>query len=185
MQYDCPNILKSYNLKVFDIETTGLQILRNTIIEIGVIEVQFGKIKREYSTLFGGGRSSMYLVRKVHHIKDCQRIGKPTFKDRAKKLCEYLSDSVLVTHNGNAFDIPMINQKFSECGLKLQNVKYIDTYKIAKQIGEFESNSLQSLSKHFDIKYGAHRGLGDAYSTLQLLYALIEKYGDKVLKMKG
>ena len=67
----------------------------------------------------------------------------------------------------------------------MQNVKFIDTYLLAKSIGQFESNSLQFLSKHFDIKYGSHRGLGDAYSTLQLLYAFIDRYGEKIFQMKG
>jgi len=68
---------------------------------------------REYTTQFGGGHSSMYLVRNVHHIKDRERLNKKTFKERAKKMAEYLSNSLLVTHNGEKFDIPMLNQKFS------------------------------------------------------------------------
>lgn len=185
MQYKCPKVLQNKRLICLDLQTDGLNILLNTIIEIGVIEVISGKIQREYTTLFGGGRSSMFLVRKIHHIKDCDRIGKQTFKQRAKKLSEYLSDSIIITHNGTKFDIPMLNQKFSQVGVMMQNVKFIDTYLLAKSIGQFESNSLQFLSKKFDIKYGSHRGLGDAYSTLQLLYAFMQKYGEKIFQMKG
>ena len=180
--YECPQFLKDKRLVVLDLETTGLDIILNTIIEIGVIEVINGEIKREYSTLFGGGCSSMFLVRRIHKIKDCDRKNLPKFSDRAEKLAKYLSNSYIVTHNGLNFDIPMLNQKFSENGFILNNVKVIDTYKIAKNYGVFESNSLQNLAKEFNIEYGSHRGLGDARSTLQLLYAFGEKFGDVILK---
>ena len=182
--FECPSCLKNSRMIVLDIETTGLDIIFNTIIEIGVIEVQFGKIVKEYSTLFGGGRSSLYLTRKIHHIKDSDRIGKPKFSERADKLSKYLSNSVIVTHNGLNFDIPMLNQKFSEIGVRMDNVKFIDTYVIAKKLNCFESNSLENLSKVFNLEYGAHRGLGDSKTTLQLLYAFIDKYGEDVLKFK-
>ena len=184
-EYNCPQFLKNERIICLDIETSGLDIQRNTIIQMGIIEVNYGKIVKEYTTLFGGGKSSVFLVRNIHHIKDCDRIGKKTFKERAQKISAYLSNSIIVTHNGNSFDIPMINYKLNECGYQTQNTRYIDTYRIAKSIGQFESNSLQNLSKYFDIKYGEHRGLGDAYSTLQLLYALCEKYGQDFIKMKG
>ena len=182
--FECPECLKHQRMIVLDIETTGLDIIFNNIIEIGVVEVIDGKIVKEYSTMFGGGRSSVFLTRKVHHIKDSERIGLPTFRDRAKKLSQYLSNAVIVTHNGLNFDIPMLNQKFNEVNVKLENVKFIDTYQIVKKLGCFESNSLENLSKVFNLEYGAHRGLGDSKTTLQLLYALVEKHGESILKYK-
>ena len=75
----CPDIFKNKRLLSLDIETTGLNIFYNTIIELGVVEVVDGKVKTEYNKLFGGGHSSMFLVRKIHHIKDSERFGKKTF----------------------------------------------------------------------------------------------------------
>lgn len=178
--YETPEILKNERLLVLDIETTGLNILLNTIIELGTVEVKDGIITKEYSRLFGGGRSSMYLVRKIHKIKDAERVGKPTFKEVGHKVASYLSNAVIVTHNGNRFDIPMLNQKLSEVGEKIENSRFIDTYVIAKNIGH-ESNSLENLAKEYNLQYGQHRGLGDAHTTLQLLFAMVNKHGDKIV----
>lgn len=179
MKYQCPDILKDKRLLCLDIETTGLDIQKNTIIELGVIEVNNGIITREYTKLFGGGYSPMYLMRNVHKIKDSERKFKTTFKQCAEKISKYLSNSIIVTHNGDSFDLPMIESKLKEAGYYLQNVKKIDTLKIARKL-QHESNSLGNLCKIYGINYGgndgskSHRGLEDAYATLDLLYCFIQ-----------
>lgn len=180
-KYECPACLRNRRLICLDIETTGLDIVLNTIIELGVIEYTSGLEKQRYSRTFGGGHSPMYLVRKIHHIKDATRKRLPRFKDCADKISNFLSNSCIVTHNGTRFDIPMIEQKLSEAGHKLENCVYIDTFLIAKKLGH-ESNSLESLAKEYGIEYGGHRGLGDAETTLQLLFCLVEKNGDGILR---
>lgn len=178
MIYECPDSLKNKRLLSIDIETTGLNTKYNTIIELGAIEVLNGKIEREYTKLFGGGYSPMYLLRNVHHIKDSERRFKPRFEDCAEKICKYLSDAIIITHNGKKFDMPMIETKLLKAGYKLSNVQYVDTYQIAKKIGH-ESNTLKSLCKLYDLQYGgedgnnAHRGLEDAFACLQLFYHFV------------
>lgn len=176
--YDCPDCLKNKRIISLDIETTGLDQRYNTIIELGCIEMKQGKIIREYSKLFGGGHSPVHLVHKVHHIKDSERIGKKTFKQCAEKIASYLSDAVIVTHNGNGFDIPFIKGKLEEAGYSISNAKYLDTYQMSKKIGH-DSNALGKLCKEYHLQYGgesgdkAHRGLEDAYACLQLLFCFI------------
>jgi DNA polymerase III epsilon subunit-like protein len=161
----------------------------NTIIELGVIEIVNGEVKTEYSKLFGGGHSSMYLVRKIHHIKDSARKGKKTFKECAEKIASFLSNSIIVTHNGNSFDIPMIQQKLHEAGHEIKNFKSIDTLQLVKKMRKEEQteddkkqskrNNLGALCKEFGLIYGgedgskSHRGLEDAEATLDLLFYLI------------
>lgn len=181
----CPDIFKDKRIITLDIESTGLNIIYNTIIELGVIEVVNGEVKTEYSRLFGGGHSSMYLVRKIHHIKDSERRGKKTFKECAEKIASFLSDSIIVTHNGNSFDIPMIERKLDEAGYKINNFRTLDTLQLVKKMRKEEdteekrSNSLGSLCKEFGLIYGgeegnkSHRGLEDAEATLDLLYYLV------------
>lgn len=186
-----PEILRNKRLLAIDIETTGLSTVYNTIIELGVVEIVNGEVKNEYTRLFGGGHSSMYLVRKVHHIKDSERVGKSTFKECAEKIANYLSNSIIVTHNGNAFDIPMIQYKLNECGYKIENFQSIDTLQLVRKMRKAEAsqeedekkhtgrNKLGNLCKEFGLIYGgeegnnAHRGLEDSEATLDLLFYLI------------
>ena len=197
-----PDCFKHCRLISVDIETTGLSVLYNTIIEIGCVEVNNGKVvkfgnKDGFTRLFSGGHSSMYLVRKVHHIKDSDRgSGKySTFKQSAEKISGYLSNSILVTHNGNSFDIPMIQQKLTEAGFPLHDFKSIDTLQLVRKMRKKESgeedekrqhgrNTLGNLCREFGLVYGgeegrnAHRGLEDAEACLDLLFYLVNN--DKV-----
>lgn len=192
-----PDIFKGKRLIACDLETTGLSVLYNTIIEIGCVEVNNGRIvkfgnKDGFTRLFSGGHSSMYLVRKVHHIKDSDRSSRKysTFKQSAEKISEYLSNSILVTHNGNSFDIPMIQQKLTEAGFPLHDFKSIDTLQLVRKMRKKESgdedekrqhgrNTLENLCKEFGLVYGgdegrnAHRGLEDAEACLDLLFYLV------------
>ena len=192
-----PDIFKGKRLIACDLETTGLSVLYNTIIEIGCVEVNNGKVvkfgnKGGFTRLFSGGHSSMYLVRKVHHIKDSDRSSEKysTFKQSAEKISEYLSNSILVTHNGNSFDIPMIQQKLTEAGFPLHDFKSIDTLQLVRKMRKKESgeedekrqhgrNTLENLCREFGLVYGgdegrnAHRGLEDAEACLDLLFYLV------------
>lgn len=185
VEYPFPAELRGERLIALDIETTGLSLKYNTIIELGTIEVVNGREVTRHSRLFGGGYSSMYLIRNIHKIKDAERIGRRTFKEQAEKIASYLSGASLVTHNGNRFDIPMIQHKLAQCGQQIKNFKVIDTYSMARKIGH-ESNSLANLCKQYYIRYGgenldkSHRGLEDAEATLQLLYCLMSKKADKM-----
>ena len=181
----CPDCLMGRRLISLDIETTGLS-RHCHIIELGVVEVVSGKVVREYSKLFGGGHSPVYLVRNVHHIPDSDRAGKPTFSECAGRIASYLSGAVLVTHNGNSFDIPMIQGKLKEAGEELRDVKSLDTLQLVRRMrkasegdGRRQSNSLGSVCREFGLSYGgddgsrAHRGLEDAEAALDLLFHLV------------
>lgn len=182
MEYKCPNSLLGHRLVCLDIETTGLDIIRNNIIELGVVEVKQGRITQQYSKIFGGGRSSIYLVRKVHGIKDAEREGKATFKECCKKISDYLSGAVIVTHNGAKFDIPFMERNMREVGVSLSYMRHIDTYLLSRKF-ENEKNSLEWLCNHYGIKYDEsnHRGLADCLCTLQVLYAFCDEYGENII----
>jgi len=172
---EIPEFLQHEDLISFDLETTGVNSSLDVIIELGAIEFKNGKIIKEYDEMYGGGTSPVFLVRQIHGIRDCERIGKATFKERSDEIIEWFNGKTLVGHNIKNFDIPMIQQKLHEIGKQLVNVKVIDTLTLARKSKLFESNTLQSLCKYFDLPYGNHRGLFDSVSTLLLLFKLIKK----------
>ena len=183
MEYACPDCLKDKRIVCLDLETTGLSPIFNNIIELGVVEILDGKPKTQYSRLFGGGRSSMFLVRKIHKIKDCEREGKSTFAESAKAVANWLDGAILLTHNGAKFDIPFMKAKMDEVGVKLNCPISIDTYLLSKKIGKHDFHSLQWLCGKYGIPYGEenHRGLTDCICTVQLLYVFVEKFGPEIL----
>ena len=190
-----PDIFKNRRIIAVDLETTGLNIHYNTIIEIGCVEINNGKIVKfgnndGFTRMFSGGHSSMYLVRKVHRIKDSERRKFSTFNQAAEKISEYLSNAILVTHNGNSFDIPMLQQKLNDAGFPLHDFKSIDTLQLVRKMRKKEEgeeddkkqhgrNTLGNLCREFGLVYGgeegnkSHRGLEDASACLDLLFYLV------------
>ena len=185
MIYQCPDYLRQFRIVCLDLETTGLSPIFNNIIELGVVEIVNGEIRTKYSRLFGGGRSSMYLVRNVHKIKDCERVGKSTFAESAHSVANWLNGAVLLTHNGVKFDIPFMKKKMEDVGASLSCPNQIDTYLLSKKYGEHDFHSLQWLCKKYDIPYGEenHRGLTDCLCTVQLLYALTKNFGVEITNL--
>ena len=188
----CPDILRHSRLVSCDIETTGLNVKYNTIIEFGAVEVVNGEVKSTPRQLFGGGHSSMYLVRNVHRIPDYERLNLRTFGECAANIASFLSNSIIVTHNGNSFDLPMIQAKLSEAGCSITNFRSLDTLQLVRRMRKAEEgdgadderkhrgrNALGSLCKEFGLVYGgdegdsAHRGLEDAEACLDLLFYLV------------
>ena len=164
------SILNNETVIVFDIETTGLNLQLDTIIEFGAVKIHNNNIIDEKNMLFGGNFiCSPFLVKNVHGIKDVDRKAKPLFIDCCEEICNYLNNNIVITHNGKHFDVPFLNYKMQNLGIQL-NVKMIDTILLARKLS-FKSNSLQFLCSHYNIPYGHHRGLGDAKST----YLLVDK----------
>lgn len=161
------SILQNNTVIVFDIETTGLNMLFDTVIEFGAIKVLDGNIVEEKNMLFKGGVCSPYLVKNVHKIKDYMRENSPYFEQSANELFNFLNNNIVITHNGKNFDIPFLNEKGKKLGLNL-NIRLIDTIILARKL-KFKSNSLKFLCEHYNIEYGSHRGLGDALSTYKLV----------------
>lgn len=177
MKYSCPDKLKNKRIITIDIETTGLDIQLNTIIQMGVVEFQNGVEVLSYETMFGGGHSPLFLVRRLHKISDSKRKSLPSFKEKSEKIANYLSNSLIVTHNGTRFDLPFIHRVLKEGGHSIINSEYVDTFTIAKKIGH-ESNSLENLSKQYGLLYDDknHTGLADARNTLELYFCFLNKY---------
>ncbi len=158
-----------------DIETTGYSKGdRNRIIQVGVIEYNNGKFVREYSKMFGGGRSTSSCLR-VHHITDDMRYGLKPFEDCCKKLSKYLSDSIIVGHNVVSCDMRIINEYMNELGFEIVNYRMIDTYKLAKKVLTIDKYNLENCCKILGIDFGNHDALGDAKSSLMVLDQIIKR----------
>lgn len=167
------SILDNQTVIVFDIETTGLNLTLDTIIEFGAVKIKNNEIIEQKNLLFGGDFiCSPFLVKNVHKIKDIDRKNKPLFKDCICEIYDYLNNNIVITHNGKHFDVPFLNEKMKPYGMQL-NIRMIDTILLARKLN-FKSNSLEFLSSYYKIDYGSHRGLGDAISTYQLVNKLAE-----------
>ena len=165
------NILDNKQVIVFDIETTGLNLELDEIIQFGAVKIENSKIIEQKNMLFSGEFiCSPHLVKNVHKIKDIDRKNGFKFEDKVNQIFDYLNNQIVITHNGKRFDIPFLNMKMKPFGLQL-DCKLIDTIILARKMN-FKSNSLQFLSQYYNIESQHHRGLTDAIMTYKLIDCL-------------
>lgn len=166
-------------LCVFDLETTGLRIGVDRIVEIAVLKVfPDGHVEEFYSRV----NPEMPIPAEasaVHGIYDADVALEPTFKALAPKINEFIGNSDLCGFNSNKFDIPVLVEEFLRVGVDFDIRKgkrrLIDVQNIFHKM---EPRTLVAavglyLGRSFDT---AHSALEDSRATLEVLKAQIRRY---------
>ncbi len=190
---------------VLDIETSGLDPIYDSIIEIGAIRYNKGIEVNRFSELIkpeeyiqideeDNKETEDYLIiegQPAQYISDF--ISKLTgisnkMLDNARKakevltdFNEFISDDIIVGHNVD-FDINFLYESFEEnLKMPLKN-NYIDTKRIAiRLLDELKNYGLKDLAEYYGVSYsGAHRALNDCVITFKCFLGLrdtvIERY---------
>ncbi|MDR0494401.1 MAG: 3'-5' exonuclease [Treponema sp.] len=164
----------------FDIETTGLDNRRDSIVEIGAIRFNEQGIIGRYSQLIDPGVSMPPGAGRVNNITDAMLAGQPSVQEILPAFLNFAEDSVIVAHNA-PFDCGFVNQSLSRlyddgyasCS-SLPN-QVIDTLPLARHLlpGRAHYN-LQELSASLGFKAeAAHRALDDACLCMEIFIHLM------------
>lgn len=166
------------NLIFFDIEATGLNILKDRIIQIALIKFSPGKTEyEEIQYLVNPGVPISEEAFQVHGISVDMIRNKPGFKDIAKELYDWIGNADLAGYNSDRFDIPMLMEEFARVGLELDlsSRKTIDVQKIFYKM---EPRTLKAALKVYCNKEleEAHDALADVKATIDVLKGQIIRY---------
>ncbi len=158
------------NCVIVDIETTGLNPLYDSIIEISALKIKNGEIAGEFSSLINPCRKIPYFITKLTGITNemVKKGGKK--EDVLKDFCAFLGFDPIVGHNIK-FDLSFINKNLKNIfGGTLVN-NYADTLFFAKQVySHLSSKKLTEIAKYLNIDTkNAHRALNDCYITFYVL----------------
>jgi DNA polymerase-3 subunit epsilon len=171
-----------FNLKkelvFFDIESTGLNILKDRIIQIALIKYYPGNIEPvEKQYLLNPGVPISEDAFKVHGISVDMVRNKPSFKDIAEELFEWIGDADLAGYNSDRFDIPMLMEEFARVGLEL-DIDHRNTVDVQKIFYKMEPRTLRAALKLYCNKNleGAHDALADVRATVDVLKGQMVKY---------
>lgn len=148
---------------VFDLETTGVNPEKDSIIEISAVKVCNGEIAGEYSTLVNPGCHIPAAATAVNGIRDDMVADAPGTGEAMEGFLEFIGDSILVGHNIHTFDMNFAyDAALGALGKKLGN-DYIDTLYMARScLPGLAHYRLTDISEHFHIATeGAHRALND------------------------
>lgn len=159
---------------VFDLETTGLDINEDKIIEIGAQKLCGFDVIDEYATLINPFKDLSSFVTDLTGIKADMLKDKPHISEVLKFFLKFIDGSILVAHNAD-FDMSFINTAFQAIGYNLQ-WPCLCTLKLSKVfLPELESKNLDEIAKHFNLKFEArHRALGDVKVTAEIWKILLQ-----------
>lgn len=161
----------------FDLETTGIHIAKDRIVEISIIKInpdQSQEIltKRVNPTIPISEESTF-----VHGISDDDVKDEPTFSDLANELSAFIGNSDLGGYNSIKFDLPLLVEEFLRAGISfdLKNRKMIDVQNIFHKM---EPRTLKAAYKFYCQKdlIDAHSAEADTLATYEVLKAQLDKY---------
>lgn len=159
---------------VFDLETTGLSSTDDAIVEIGAVRVENGEITAEFQQLIQPDRAMPADASAVNHITDSMLVGMPRIYEVLPAFLTFVGDDVLVAHNVQ-FDFLFLAQACMRNRFKAPDT-FFDTMELARYWPEAGSKKLTSLTAAAGITHdSAHRALGDARATAELIIRTNEK----------
>ncbi|OFI07725.1 DNA polymerase III PolC-type [Clostridium acetireducens DSM 10703] len=154
---------------VFDIETTGLSVINDKIIEIGAVKIKNGKIIDKFNEFVNPKISIPAKIIELTNITDDMVKNAEDISVIIKKFMEFVEDSILVAHNAN-FDVSFIKKICSNYNINFNN-SVMDTLPLAKFLfPELKRYKLNVIAKHLNISLeNHHRAVDDARATADIL----------------
>ena len=161
----------------FDLETTGINISKDRIVEIAILKVHPNGKEESHRWIVNPEMPIPAEVSKIHGIWDKDVVGKPVFKELAKDIQAIIKDSDLGGFNSNRFDIPLLAEEMlrAEIDFDMKNRLSIDVQTIYHKM---EQRNLSAAYKFYCNKdlTDAHTAEADTLATYEVLKAQVEKY---------
>jgi len=162
----------------FDIESTGLNIMQDRIVQIALIKYYAdGNPSQELELMINPGIPIPKESQDVHGISEDMIADKPHFSAVAQQIYDFIADADLAGYNSDRFDVPMLLEELYRCGLTLDMTdrKSIDVQKIFYRM---EPRTLRAALKYYCDKelVDAHDALADVRATVEVLQGQIIKY---------
>ena len=164
-------------LVFFDIESTGLNIATDRIVELCLIKVYPDGSEEAHTMRFNPEIPISPEASEVTGIYDADVADCPTFKEKATIIAKLLENSDLAGFNSNAFDIPLLVEEFIRAGVDfdVQKCKFVDVQNIYHKL---ERRTLSAAYKFYCNKdlVDAHSALADTRATYEVLQAQLDMY---------
>ena len=161
----------------FDLETTGVKVATDRIVEIAILKVFPNGNKESKTWLVNPTVPIPAETTAIHGISDEKVVNEPTFKELASDISELIHNCDLAGYNSNKFDIPLIAEEFLRAGIDfdMTNRKAIDVQNIFHKL---EQRTLVAAYQFYCNKdlTDAHSAQADTNATYEVLLAQLDKY---------
>ncbi len=163
----------------FDLETTGVNISKDRIVEIAILKVLPNGNKESKTWLVNPEIEIPKEASDIHGITNEQVVTEPTFAALAPQINDMIKGCDLAGFNSNRFDIPLLAEEMLRVGLDfdMKNRLAVDVQVI------FHKKEQRTLSAAYQFYCGkdlenAHSAMADTTATYEVLKAQLDKYPD-------
>ncbi|HEY8661821.1 MAG TPA: 3'-5' exonuclease [Hanamia sp.] len=164
-------------LVFIDLETTGVNLAIDRVIEIAIVKIFPDKTKQVKHKIVNPQIPIPKSASDIHGITDEHVKDAPTFKEVANELKQFIDNADLSGYNSNRFDIPLLMEEFLRAGINLDmsNRRMLDVQQIYHMM---EKRTLGAAYKFYCEKelVDAHSAEADATATWEILEAQLDKY---------
>ena len=165
---------------VFDLETTGLDLVKDRIIQISYIKVYPNGNEERGDELINPERPIPQLITELTGISDDDVKDKPTFKELAQTIADKFTGCDFAGFNSNHFDVPLLAEEFRRAGIDFDfsKCRLIDACNIFRKM---ERRNLAAAYKFYcgrkmEEDFEAHRADQDTEATYRVLMGQLDKY---------
>ncbi|MGD6842062.1 PolC-type DNA polymerase III [Bacillus infantis] len=165
---------------VFDVETTGLSAVYDTIIELAAVKIHDGEIIDRFESFANPHHPLSATTIDLTGITDDDVRNAPEVEEVLRRFKEWSQNDILVAHNAS-FDMGFLNTGYKRYGLDKAANPVIDTLELARfLLPEMKNHRLNTLTKKFDVELTQHhRAIYDAEATGYLLIKMLKEVMQK------
>jgi len=174
-------------LAIFDLETTGIMVASDRIVEISVVKILPNNDEKIFTKKINPTIPIPPKTTEFHGITDEDVKDAPTFKEIAHELNRFLENCDLAGYNSNKFDIPLLVEEFlrADVDFDLKNRRFVDVQNIFHKMEPRTLKAAYSFYCHQELIHN-HSAEADAKATYEILKAQLDKYkGMKIEDRKG
>lgn len=161
----------------FDLETTGINIAKDRIVEIALLKVNIDGSEESFCYKVNPEMPIPKVTSEIHGIYDEDVKDSPTFKELAKKFAQIMEGCDIAGFNSNKFDVPLLAEEFirADVDFDMKKRKFVDVQTIFHKM---EKRTLGAAYKFYCDKdlENAHSALADTTATYEVLKSQLDRY---------
>ncbi|MGV9013908.1 MAG: exonuclease domain-containing protein [Flavobacteriales bacterium] len=164
-------------LAVFDLETTGVKVGQDRIVQVAVVRLMPDGSREKWQSLVDPEMPIPAEATAVHGISNADVEGAPVLREVAAELLDQLKGCDLCGFNVLRFDLPFLSEEFFRAGIEWDTsaLRVVDALRI---FHHFERRDLSAAARFYLGREhgGAHNALADVEMTADVLLAQLERY---------
>ena len=174
------NLILSRSIVFFDVETTGLNIGKDKIVELALLKINSDGSEEEKVWRINPEMPICKEAEAVHGISNIDLKNEPVFAEIADEVLRFLENCDLAGYNSNKFDLPLLVEEFLRVDKEfdLKDRKCIDVQNIFHKM---EPRNLSAAYRFYCQKEltDAHQAMVDTRATFEILKGQLAKYEGK------